>query len=145
FRRPRADVDVVVRVISDRVPLPNDLLEPGNVRLLEDPADGEAVDHSAMSAHAATRLDRVTLRLVVEVSLLVVPVRVFPAREVAAHLQIERDGHERPVARRRLVGPCRRRQRGRARREEAPAIDGWYAHGWPATGRERIHDICVTR
>src|SRR5437868_692059 len=71
---------------------PNDLLQPIDVVLLEHPADGETMDDAAVRLDAPARLDGVAFRLGVEVALLVVPVRVFPGGEVAAHLQVERDG-----------------------------------------------------
>src|SRR5262245_40922492 len=76
------------------MPRLGDLLQPVEVLLLEDLADGETVEHAAVLLHAPAGLDGVLLRLGVEIALLVVPVCLFPCRKIAAHLHVKRDGNE---------------------------------------------------
>jgi hypothetical protein len=124
------DVDVVVGVVADRVAGTHDLLEPVDVFLLQHPADEEAVQDAAPRLDAPARLDGVRLGLGVEVALLVVPVGRLPRREVAAHLQVERDGDQR------LAGVGRRVVLlGRARGRRPPAA-GEAEAGGRAAGEE---------
>jgi hypothetical protein len=89
---------MVVGVVADRVPGVDDAAQPGNALLLEDSADGEEMGHAAMVADAPAGLDRVAFGFLVEIAFLVVPVDGFPGGEVAAHLEIERDGDQGAVA-----------------------------------------------
>ena len=84
---------MVVRVIAERMPCLGDVLQPAHIRLLQHPADNKAMERTARGLHTPTCLDRVLLGLGVHVALFVVPVGVFPAREIPAHFQIERDGN----------------------------------------------------
>ena len=99
---------MIVRVIADGVPCADDIAEPGHVGLFEDAADGETMGMSARLPHAPTRLDGPSLGFVVEVALFVIPVRDLPFREIAAHLQVERDRDQGARGSCRLLG-----QRGR--------------------------------
>src|SRR5947209_19121886 len=109
-----------------------DLLEPGNTFLLEGAAEGEAVQHAARRLDAPARLDRVLLRLVVEVALFVVPMSIVPPGEVARHLQVKRDGDEG------LAGVGMLCQAGRFGEEVAHACG---AGQETAAGEERAHGI----
>ena len=91
--RGRRDVDVIVGVVADRVAGGGDFLEPVDVLLFQYATDGEAVERHRRGLDAPARLDGVTLGFVVEIALFVVPVRLLPGREVAAHFQVERDGN----------------------------------------------------
>ncbi len=90
----RQHVDMIVSVISDRVAVRCDSLEPIDVFLLEDPADDKRVHHAAMRFTRRQNVDRVGLGRVVQVALFVIPVRVFPVGKVTRHLQVERDGDQ---------------------------------------------------
>src|SRR5262249_14412319 len=93
-------IDMIVRVIPDRVPLADDLAKPADVFLLHRLSKREEMDDSAACLDPSRGLDRIPLRRGVEVPLLVVPVSVVPRRKVSAHLQVERDGDQGSVARR---------------------------------------------
>src|SRR5439155_10431621 len=90
----RLHVHMVVGVIANWVAGLNDFFQPVDVFLLQHPTDREAVDHSSLGLHPPAGLDGVFLGLGVQVPLLVVPMGLLPTREVAAHLQVERDGDE---------------------------------------------------
>ena len=69
----------------------DDPAQPLHVLLLEGPAQGEAMDPPAPRAHPARRLDAVTLGRLIEVPLLVIPVRRVPRGKIARHLQVQGD------------------------------------------------------
>ena len=94
FRARRLDVDVVIRVVADRMPLGDDLPQPADVLLLHRLPQGEEVDDAATRLDPPRGLHGITLGRGVEVSLLVVPVGLVPGGEVPAHLQVERDGDQ---------------------------------------------------
>src|SRR5205807_9884968 len=73
------NIDMIVGVIADGVPGLDDAAQPVHVFLFEDSADREAMSDAAGGADAPTRFDGVAFRFLVEVALLVVPVRGFPS------------------------------------------------------------------
>src|SRR5207237_10337465 len=67
----RLDVDVVIGVVADGVARLGDAGQPGDVGLLEDAPDREAVRDAARLADAPAGLDRPAFGFVVEVAFLV--------------------------------------------------------------------------
>ena len=124
-RRLGLHVHVVVRVIAELVSGRNQSFEPAHVGLFQHAAHAKIVDQSAALFGDAAGLDRISLRVGVEISLFVIPLHHPAFRIVAAHLQIERDRDQRLVVERR--GPPsaesgRRSHRGgdRAREKRSP-------------------------
>ena len=89
---------MVVGVIANGMAVLVKFLHPVHIFLLEDLADGEKMNHAAMRLHAARGLDGIIFRVGVQIALFVIPMGVFPMREVARHLQVESDGNERLLA-----------------------------------------------
>ena len=82
---------MIVGMIAQRMAGRDDLFQPVDIFLLEHLAHHESVQHPAMGFDAAAGLDGVGLRLVVEIPLFEIPVRVVPVGKIGAHLQVERD------------------------------------------------------
>src|SRR5207247_8337206 len=128
-----------------------------NILLLEYAADGKAVDHVPSLAHSAAGLYGVALGVGVEVTFLVVPVGLLPGGKIAAHLQVECDGHEGlagQIVALGLISGCslrydsskRERQRApqcdrRGGRKDPPRKGARKSHGDKA--RDRAVDQCL--
>ena len=85
-------IDMVVCVVADRMTGFGDLLQPLDIRLLKNPSDTEKMDDPAEILCNPRRLDRVVLRGLIQVPLLIVPFGHATPRVMPAHLQIERNG-----------------------------------------------------
>src|SRR5438552_1484795 len=82
---------MIVGVVADGMALGGDRLEPIDILLLEHPAHTKRMDHTTALLYALAGRDRVFLGRLIQVPFLVIPMRVFPSREISSHLQVERD------------------------------------------------------
>jgi hypothetical protein len=101
----------------------NKLLEPVDVLLLKHASNAEEMDQAVACLDATGRLDGITLRFLVEQTLLVIPVRVFPLREIPGHFEVKRDCNQGLACRCGALLPIRR-NRGNGFHQETTAHHG---------------------
>src|SRR5262249_10548978 len=104
LRPGREHINMIIGEIADGMTLFIKLLEQIHVLLVKDLACNEEMHHATVGFDPSRRVEDIPLRLLVEVSFLVVPMSVLPLGEIAGHLEIEGDGDERFFAWNQLLG-----------------------------------------
>src|SRR5262245_51011778 len=88
------DVDMIVRVIADRMPRCRDFAQPIDRRLLQYAPYTKEVNHASALFRNSRRFDCVFLGWFVEIPLLVVPLGNTPLGILGTHFQVERNCNE---------------------------------------------------
>src|SRR5262249_2219703 len=84
-------VYMIVSMIADAMAQLHDLLEPGDAGMLENTADDKKVHLPVRRGDPAGGAYCVLFGCFVQISFLVIPLRLFPGRIVCAHLAVQSD------------------------------------------------------
>lgn len=85
------DVHVIVGMVAHAMTHFHNLLQPRNIRLLEDASNHKEVHLPGSRSHPAGRAHAIFFAVLVKIAFLVIPLRLLPGGIVGAHLAIESD------------------------------------------------------